>query len=80
VFLSILSLVFLFASFTLLAFLIRQSIINSFDKLKNDKISELDDNKLRKNTLTNVNNLHRQKRAFFLKKDSINCRRQFKIN
>ncbi len=42
-------------------------MINSFDKLNNDK--------LRKNTLANVNNLHRRKRAFSLKKDSINrCR------
>jgi len=72
---SILSLVSLFASSTLLAFLIEQLITNSFDKLRNDKIDKLDNNELRKDTLANVNNLHRQERAFSLKKDSINCRR-----
>ena len=50
-------------------------MISSFDKLRNDKIDELKDNKLRKNILANVNNLHRRKRAFSLKKDNINCRR-----
>jgi len=65
---NILSFVFLFAFSTLLAFLIEQSMINSFDKLRNDKIDKLNDNKLRKNTLANVNNLHRRKQAFSLKK------------
>jgi len=50
-------------------------MISSFNKLRNKKINELDDNKSRIDTLTNVNNLHRQKRAFSLKKDSMNCRR-----
>jgi len=50
-------------------------MINSFDKLRNDKINKLDDDKLRKNTLANVNNLYRRKRAFSLKKNSINRRR-----
>jgi len=50
-------------------------MINFFDKLRNDKIDELNDDKLRKNTLANVDNLHRRKRAFSLKKNSINrCR------
>ena len=79
-FLSISNLVFLFAFSTLLAFLIRQLMINSFDKLKNNKVDELNDDKSRKNTLTNVNNLHRRKRAFSLKKNSINRRRWSKIN
>ncbi len=48
---------------------------NSFDKLGNDKIDELDDNKSRKNTLANVNNLHRRERAFSLEKNSMNRRR-----
>jgi hypothetical protein len=47
-------------------------MINSFNKLRNDKINELNDDKLRKDTLANVNNLHRQKRAFSFKKNSIN--------
>jgi len=74
-FLSTSSLVFSFASSTLLAFLIEQLIINSFDKLRNDKVDKLNDDELRKNTLANVNNLHRRERAFSLKKDSMNRRR-----
>ncbi len=77
---SIFRLVFLFASSILSFFPIKQSMINSFDKLRNDKIGKLNDDKSRKNTLANVDNLHRRKRAFSLKKDSINCRRQFEIN
>jgi hypothetical protein len=48
-------------------------MINSFDKLRNDKIDELNDNKSRKNILANVDNLYRRKRAFSFKKNSINC-------
>ncbi len=47
-------------------------MIYFFDKLKNNKINELNDNELRKNTLASVNNLHRRKRAFSFKKNSIN--------
>ncbi len=43
-------------------------MIDPFDKLRNDKIDELNDDKSRKNTLANVNNLHRRKRAFSLGK------------
>ncbi len=55
-------------------------MINSFDKLRNDKVGELDDNKSRKNTLTNVDNLHRRERTSSLKKDSINRRRRPRID
>jgi len=67
--------VFLFASSILSSFLIKQSMIDSFDKLRNDKVDESNDDKSRKNTLTNVNNLHRRERAFSLEKNSINRRR-----
>ena len=55
-------------------------MIGSFDKLRNDKIDELNNNKSRKNTLANVDNLHRRKRAFSLKKNSINRRRRPRID
>jgi len=79
-FLNTSSLVFSFASSTLLAFLIEQSIASSFDKLRNNKIGELDDDKSRKNTLANVDNLHRREQAFSLEKDSINRRRRSRID
>jgi len=80
VFSSTLSFASLFASSILLAFLIKQLIINSFDRLRNDKIDELNNDKLRKNTLANVNILYRRKRVFSLEKDSINRCRRSKID
>jgi len=50
-------------------------MINSFDKLRNDKIDELNDNESRKDTLANVDNLHRREQAFSFKKNSMNRRR-----
>jgi len=55
-------------------------MINSFDKLRNNKVDKLDDDKSHKDTLANVNNLHHRERTFSLKKDSINRRRQSRID
>jgi len=50
-------------------------MIDPFDKLRNDKVGESNDNESRKDTLANVGNLHHRERASSLEKDSINRRR-----
>jgi len=70
--LNILKFVFLLISSILFVFLFEQLIVNSFDKLRNNKI-KLDNSKLHKDILANINNLYCREQAFSLKEDSINC-------
>jgi len=78
--LSISRFVFLSTISILSAFFFEQSIANFFDKLRNNKIDESNDNKLRKNISANINNLYCRERILFFEKNSINCRRRSKID
>ncbi len=71
--LSILNLVFLFIFSILIVFLAKQLITNFFDKQRSNKTIKLDNNKLRRNIIANINNLYCLEQAFFFKKNNINC-------